>query len=313
MGRQIKKGIDYFSHDVSMKEDIKIKLLRAKFGLTGYAVYNLLLEDIYKNGYFLELNEDYILIFCDDNNLDAEQFYLMIDFMISRQLFSEIVYKNEKILTSKRIQSDFLHATTKRTEKTKIDKKYDVDLVISVKKPINSENTPINSVNGTHSIVEKSIVEESIEEKGKKLPPLKKLNVDEVIEGKTELPTKLVGNIQFDYIKNQWNEFAKDNQLHTIMTLTNKRISNIKARLKETEFDFPEILKKIAESSFLLGANNRNWKVDFDFIFSSTNNYLKILENKYKSNGSKISNENKRERLERNANAIESLIRNVTN
>lgn len=70
MGRQIKKGIDYFSHDVNMKEDLKIKLLRAKFGLTGYAVYNLLLEDIYKDSYYLKIDEDYILLFSADNNID---------------------------------------------------------------------------------------------------------------------------------------------------------------------------------------------------------------------------------------------------
>lgn len=163
MARPIKKGIDYFSHDVNMKEDIKIKLLRAKFGLTGYAVYNLLLEDIYKNGYFLQLNEDYVLIFSSENNIEVEQFESMVEFMISRQLFSEVVYNKYNVLTSKRIQSDFLHATIKRTETTKINPKYDVELVNSEKTIINSEKTLINDVSGTHSIEEKSIVEESKE------------------------------------------------------------------------------------------------------------------------------------------------------
>lgn len=165
MARPLKKGIDYFSHDVNMKDDIKIKLLRAKYGIIGYAVYNLLLEDIYKNGYFLVIDEDYILIFCSDNNVEIELFNSIVEFMISRQLFSEIIYKKYGILTSKRIQSDYLHATAKRTDNNIIDKKLDVDIVILEKTKVISEKTPDNNVDNTHSIEEKSIEEESIEKK----------------------------------------------------------------------------------------------------------------------------------------------------
>ena len=36
--------MDYFSHDNKMRNDRKIKALRAKFGLQGYAVFNMFLE-----------------------------------------------------------------------------------------------------------------------------------------------------------------------------------------------------------------------------------------------------------------------------
>lgn len=44
MARPIKNNLEYFSHDNSMRNDRKVKALRAKFGLIGYAVYSMLLE-----------------------------------------------------------------------------------------------------------------------------------------------------------------------------------------------------------------------------------------------------------------------------
>ena len=46
MARPIKNNMDYFPHDNKMRNDRKIKALRAKYGLEGYAVYNMLLETL---------------------------------------------------------------------------------------------------------------------------------------------------------------------------------------------------------------------------------------------------------------------------
>lgn len=79
----------------------------------------------------------------------------------------------------------------------------------------------------------------------------------------------------------EWNQFASKNGLQTIFKLTDKRKKGIKQRLTEKEFNIETIFAKIAESNFMQGNNNRGWKVDFDFIFCSPDNYLKILEDKY--------------------------------
>ena len=59
------------------------------------------------------------------------------------------------------------------------------------------------------------------------------------------------------------------------------------ARLKESDFSFDKIVSEIAVSDFLRGSTG--WKVDFDFVFCSANNYLKILEGKYRNGTSKPS------------------------
>ena len=46
MARPKKNNADYFPHDKDMRNDPKIKALRNKFGLSGYAIWNMLLESL---------------------------------------------------------------------------------------------------------------------------------------------------------------------------------------------------------------------------------------------------------------------------
>lgn len=44
MARPIKNNADYFSHDAGMRNHKKVKAIRSKFGISGYAVWSMLLE-----------------------------------------------------------------------------------------------------------------------------------------------------------------------------------------------------------------------------------------------------------------------------
>lgn len=78
-----------------------------------------------------------------------------------------------------------------------------------------------------------------------------------------------------------WNLFADLNGLSKIVALSNKRKTCVRQRLKESLFNLPKILAEISASDFLKGSTG--WKCDFDFVFCSANNYLKILEGKYRN------------------------------
>ena len=80
----------------------------------------------------------------------------------------------------------------------------------------------------------------------------------------------------------KWNNLAEKYSLSKIIKVTEKRTANIQNRIKEEDFDFDKIIEEIENSDFLLGKKT-DWKIDFDFIFSSRNNYVKILEGKYRS------------------------------
>ena len=56
MARPQKNNADYFPHDKDMWSDRKVVALRNKFGLEGYAIWNLLLESLCGCENF-ELNE----------------------------------------------------------------------------------------------------------------------------------------------------------------------------------------------------------------------------------------------------------------
>jgi hypothetical protein len=85
-------------------------------------------------------------------------------------------------------------------------------------------------------------------------------------------------------VMNQWNSFAKEKGLSEIIALSSKRKAGISARAKEATFDLSKIFELISTSPFLLGRTT-DWRVDFDFVFCSENNYKKILEGKYNNNG----------------------------
>jgi len=87
---------------------------------------------------------------------------------------------------------------------------------------------------------------------------------------------------KYNNIQKKWNDFANKNDLPKIRELSKTRIGKINARLKEKDFDLDLLFKKIEEQPFLLGENKQGWTIDFDWVFQK-NNYLKIMEMKYKN------------------------------
>lgn len=90
---------------------------------------------------------------------------------------------------------------------------------------------------------------------------------------------------RYTSIRDHWNSTAKQHGLATVIRLSDKRMRAVDARLKEKDFDFAKIVEEIGKSEFLRGSTG--WKVDFDFVFCSANNYLKILEGKYRDAGTR--------------------------
>lgn len=116
-GRPIKKGLDYFPFPTDFFEDTRIKFINSRFGIKGLSIITQLLCQIYKNSYYLEFNDDYVLLFSNSigsGNLTA----LVKDVVyeaIKRDFFDKEIFNNFKILTSKEIQINFLRVATERS------------------------------------------------------------------------------------------------------------------------------------------------------------------------------------------------------
>ena len=88
-------------------------------------------------------------------------------------------------------------------------------------------------------------------------------------------------DIDINNIKEKWNSL----NINSIVSIKNKRLKHTKARINEFgEEKFIEAIKSISKSSFLLGKNNRNWVISYDW-FINPNNFVKVLEGRYIDKG----------------------------
>lgn len=80
-----------------------------------------------------------------------------------------------------------------------------------------------------------------------------------------------------------WNSFVGNYPiLSRIQELSEKRRTKLKKRFEKESFrDFDKILENIKTSPFLLGENQRQWKVTFDWLIENDTNYLKVVEGRY--------------------------------
>ena len=159
MAMTSKQGLDYFSHDVDMSQDDKIQLVEAEFGLIGYAIINKLLEKIYRNGYYLEINEKVIKLFARKNNIEIDVCIKVINACINENLFNQDLYKSYEILTSTGIQKRYLEAVKRRKEVYLYREFLLINLENGVNANINIINVNINPIND--NIKKQSKVKES--------------------------------------------------------------------------------------------------------------------------------------------------------
>ncbi len=117
MPRPKSKGLEYFSHDTDMTDDEKLQFIEAEHGLIGYAVYNKLLEIIYrKEGYYMPFTDRLAMLYAKNFGIDSEKLVSVIKSCVKEDLFSDNLYSRYAILTSERIQANYVMGCEKRTE-----------------------------------------------------------------------------------------------------------------------------------------------------------------------------------------------------
>jgi hypothetical protein len=135
MARPKKHNVDYFSHDVQMRNDLKIKALRRKFGHSGYSFYNMMLEQLGNCEYFeYEWNERNKELLSADFDIDAEEINTMVEFCLRLELLQ--IYNN--YLTCDKL--------TKRLEDTVLVKRKDYCRNNSMRVKLKGVNTEITNV-----------------------------------------------------------------------------------------------------------------------------------------------------------------------
>lgn len=91
MGRPAKHNADYFPHDTGMRDDKKLKAVRARFKLEGYAVYNMLLESITESDLIcVKWNQIEIEMLAGDFGIESERLVEMVDYFCTIDLFQKV-------------------------------------------------------------------------------------------------------------------------------------------------------------------------------------------------------------------------------
>lgn len=109
MGRPIKQGVDWFRHDTDMRNDPKVKALRRKFGLPGYAVYVMTIETMADSDGFITVENPLNLeLTAGDIDIPSETLREILDYCVQVGLFTRepCPSGNDTILSSRRLKLD---------------------------------------------------------------------------------------------------------------------------------------------------------------------------------------------------------------
>lgn len=181
MSRTQSQGIEYFPFAVDFFSDKKVKILKARYGADGIAIYLYLLCQIYREGYYTRVDEDFKYMVSDDLNMSADKVQQVMTFLFERSMFDEQLFKSDAILTSTGIQERWQKAVATRARKSPIKvseywllKESETQPFIkctifqdsSEKKGDSSEKKDLNSENYSQSKVKESKYTPYIPQKG---------------------------------------------------------------------------------------------------------------------------------------------------
>lgn len=253
-----KDRIRFFSHDVDMRNDLKIRGLRRQFGNDGYAVWCYLLE-------VLTDSEDLSINFKDMADL------LAADFDVEPEILRAIVgycqgvgllQSDGDLIFSTRHQERIRGVLDKAQEKSERGRK-----AVMARWNKASKNT-----------------DESSTDTDVLQPNTNKRREDETREEKTRKDKRI--EYPCAEVVKLWNDICVS--LPKVLRLSDARRDKVKARLKEWGGDSPEkmianaraLFERIQSSDFMTGRSGK-WKASFDWIFDSRTNWIKVMEGNY--------------------------------
>ena len=141
MGRNVKQGFNYFSLDVDIFSDIKIRKLIKNHSGRALSVYICVLAFIYRNGYYVLNDEDFGFIVSEQTGDKVEFIEAVLDYCVKVGLFSAEMFE-QGVYTSKGVQERYL-AMCKASRRNIVFSEY--ILISSEEMGINSEEIAINS------------------------------------------------------------------------------------------------------------------------------------------------------------------------
>ena len=264
-----KIGLSYYNIDTDRYQDIKIKRLKKDFGCSGIAVYDYILCEIYRvKGYFLVWDENTAFDVADYFGLKETLVKDIVDYCCAVGLFDKELLTSEKILTSSSIQLRYIEMCNRAKR-------------INIK--IQEEYSKLREVCPKKEEVCRKVKESKERKESTKVDKKSAAKAATHSPEERTSPAKDIDKINYQGVVDYFNSTFKG-KLPVVTCLTEKRKAAIKARISNHGKNaVMEVFQKALNSSFLMGENDKNWRVDFDWIFKPTN-FIKILEGNYDGN-----------------------------
>lgn len=265
-----KDRMRFFSHDVDMRNDLKIRGLRREFGNEGYAVWCYLLEVLTDTEDLCIDIDNMAGLLSADFDIDRERLMGIVGYCLQVGLF----VKDGSILYSKRHRERIIGVLDKAQEKSERGRR-----AVMARWGKNSANNT-DETEGDTDVLPTNTNERREDKTGEE-----KTRKDQ----KREYPCAEIVKV--------WNEVCVS--LPKVLRLSDARRDKVKARLREWGGDNPEemiakareFFNRIEASDFLTGRSGK-WKASFDWLFDSRNNWIKVAEGNYdnkRGGGSRLS------------------------
>lgn len=104
-----KQGFSYYKAETDRFQDIKIKRLKKRYHCTGYAVYQYVLNEIYRvRGYCLQFTEDHLFDVSEYWAIDEELVTEIIGYCAEIGLFNARLWQERGIVTGRSIQARYV-------------------------------------------------------------------------------------------------------------------------------------------------------------------------------------------------------------
>lgn len=119
MGRIARKGFEYYRAETDRFRDIKIRKLKKEYSCAGYAIYQYVLNEIYRvEGCYIRFTEEELFDCGEYWNMKDEEVLRIINYCAETGLFNASVWKGHGILTSRSIQlryASMCHVAKRKT------------------------------------------------------------------------------------------------------------------------------------------------------------------------------------------------------
>lgn len=120
-----KKGFNYYKAETDRFQDIKIKRLKKKYHCTGYAVYQFVLNEVYRvRGYYVKFTEDHLFDVSEYWEIEEELVTEIIGYCAEIGLFNAQLWKECSVVTSRSIQERYLDICKMCKKTPAIDEEY---------------------------------------------------------------------------------------------------------------------------------------------------------------------------------------------